>query len=486
MPPPPQYQPPPARHGWAKFGSILATLNPRADEIVNKRPIEEAKAKFQNELESYKAQSTAAEQQAQVKNLESEAASRGTPKMVPGDEGVRTLPDKTRERLYEYPNGQTQWVPEGSAPPPGPTGANAAPAAPAKGELPIVPSGGQPIYGKPTKEQQPASANDVAGLQALISGSPYLSKDQKATLQFPPGITPTNEELKNRTDAIKDLETSARQGNQDEFNNQLRKLASETSALLAQAHLQQLAEESKRKETQDVMTADSGYAGLYAQEEYHDKAKAWHQSGHYAKDSGIVSSIVNQAQGEGGLPSIGGGATLGALLGGVPGAVAGAAAPALAQMVMPMAQGYLDAAKRAGISPQGYEAMQAYFNALPARMSYEMQIQGINASVMRSREMISKVLNTVPPPTTPSDQFDKSFSQYYQPMKSLTERKTQLIAPKGYQPPPKENFYPKQQAAAEGGTTMMLAPDGKTRKPVPNDQVEHYKQQGATVVVETK
>ena len=41
--------------------------------------------------------------------------------------------------------------------------------------------------------------------------------------------------------------------------------------------------------------------------------------------------------------------------------------------------------------------------------------------------------------------------------------------------------HPGKSGGASGGTVMMLAPDGKTKKSVPADQVDHYKKLGATV-----
>jgi hypothetical protein len=45
----------------------------------------------------------------------------------------------------------------------------------------------------------------------------------------------------------------------------------------------------------------------------------------------------------------------------------------------------------------------------------------------------------------------------------------------------KSNFQPVRTPTAKGGTVNMKAPDGTVR-PVPADQVEHYKTKGAVVV----
>lgn len=42
--------------------------------------------------------------------------------------------------------------------------------------------------------------------------------------------------------------------------------------------------------------------------------------------------------------------------------------------------------------------------------------------------------------------------------------------------------HPGKAGGSKGGMVMMLAPDGKTKKPVPADQVQHYKDLGASVV----
>jgi hypothetical protein len=411
---------------------------------------------------------------ARAAHEQAQAAALGQPKLLPGEENVRTFPDGRRERAYQMPNGSIQWAPEDqtATPPPAATppvgGISGVPTAAPVASAPASVAGptaaaGQPRYGKPVEKELPASAADLGTLTQAVNGGPYLTPEQKTSAAFPEGYVPTQNELKNRMDAVKNMETNARQGKQDEFNDNLRKIAAQNSALLSEAHLQDLADKKKKADAESVMTADSGYAGLYAQENYKEKAEAWHKSPNFAKDSGLVDSIVNQVHGEGGLPSIGGGATIGALIGGVPGAAAGAAVPVLGNLIMPMAQGYLDAAKRQGISKEGYEAMQAYFNALPGRLAYEMNVQGIKAGMMRAREVINKVLQTVPPLNTPGDRFENAFSQYYGPMKELTERKAKLIAPAGYQPPARESLYPPEiNAGRQQGALTVQAPNGKS------------------------
>ncbi|MGA2160560.1 MAG: hypothetical protein ABSG90_15260, partial [Dehalococcoidia bacterium] len=119
---------------------------------------------------------------------------------------------------------------------------------------------------------------------------------------------------------------------------------------------------------------------------------------------------------------------------------------AIAGLIAGPVNGYLDTLKKQGISDEGYAAMQAYFNALPARFAYEVGVQGLSATALRSSQLIQKVLQTVPPPNTPQSAFDNSWKQYYTPMERLTKGKIQYTAPKGYTPPSKEEVYPKANA----------------------------------------
>jgi hypothetical protein len=66
----------------------------------------------------------------------------------------------------------------------------------------------------------------------------------------------------------------------------------------------------------------------------------------------------------------------------------------------------------------------------------------VSATALRSAQLIQKVLNTIPPPNTPEESFDRAFNNYYKPMEILTKGKVELIKPKNYVAPKKSDFYP--------------------------------------------
>ena len=50
----------------------------------------------------------------------------------------------------------------------------------------------------------------------------------------------------------------------------------------------------QQAEAKDAMTASVALAGNYAQENYKEAVDAWHKSGNFAKDSGLVTEIVDK------------------------------------------------------------------------------------------------------------------------------------------------------------------------------------------------
>jgi len=206
------------------------------------------------------------------------------------------------------------------------------------------------------------------------------------------------------------------------------------------------ADQLRMKQEGELTEARVAYGNLYAQQFYRDKMQAWHRSGNYVRDVGLIEDVMNNAKGGGLAASPGMGAAAGALVGGPAGAVAGGAATTFLNLISGPANGYLDALKRQGISNEGYAAMQAYFNALPGRMSYELTTQGLKASAMRSQILLQKVMQTVPGPDTKTEMFNNAFQQYYLPMKKLTDDK--YLGRAGFVPPRYEDFYPVETPAA--------------------------------------
>ena len=221
----------------------------------------------------------------------------------------------------------------------------------------------------------------------------------------------------------------------------------------------------KMREEMDQEAA-VGVSNYLAQENYKDAMDRWIKSPHYMKDVGLITDMANRARTElprsPGLASAAtelGGAAAGSMLGGPAGAVAGLAVGAAVNLfqnaIAGPANGYLDALKRSQISQEGYDAAQAYFNALPGRMAYEITTQGMKASTLRSQELLQKVMQTVPPPDTKADAFDNAFEMYYRPMKVLTDNKYKNR--EGFVPPTKQQLYPPRM---EGGPAVTAPPPG--------------------------
>src|SRR5215472_1349631 len=232
-------------------------------------------------------------------------------------------------------------------------------------------------------------------------------------------------------------------------------------AMLQQKQLQL----QKTREEMD-QEATVGVSNYLAQENYKDAMDRWIKSPHYMKDIGLITDMANHARTElpkspglTGLATELGSAAAGSMLGGPAGAIAGLAVGATVNLVQGAiagpANGYLDALKKSQISQEGYDAAQAYFNALPGRMAYEITTQGLKASTLRSQELLNKVMQTIPPPDTKADAFDREFEMYYRPMKVLTDNKYRNR--EGFVPPTKEQLYPPRP---QGGPAVNAPPPG--------------------------
>ncbi|MGA2160431.1 MAG: hypothetical protein ABSG90_14615, partial [Dehalococcoidia bacterium] len=319
-----------------------------------------------------------------------------------------------------------------------------------KGQMP-------PKEGAANALATPAALADV---DTRIKNNPSLTPAQQEQLQFPPNYKPTAKDVTERLANVKDIEDAARQGKQDEFNNGIRKLTEENANLMTQAHLQDLQDKKQAADAKAAQSADVATVGLYAQENYADAMQDWYKSGHFAKDSGFVTEIVDKERsGQGAFGPATGGAVVGSLFG-PEGTAIGAGVGALTGLFAGPINGYLDTLKKQGISDEGYAAMQAYFNTLPARFAYEVGVQGISATALRSSQLIQKVLQTVPPPNTPEKVFNNSWKQYYNPMARLTNGKVKLTAPKGYVPPTKEEIYPSKAKPEEAAAATTGVPKG--------------------------
>jgi hypothetical protein len=471
------------QHPWGSPESahpgVLGKLGHIGEEVASRTPFGvSAITSTIPGSEGYRAaQTKGAEEQVKegaaenVAQTDADKKSASIPKMTPGD-NLRTSADGTREHLYTNPDSSTQWVKEGEAPawpPKSPvTPGTSAPATQTAGvPVPAATIGSQPsipavvnnatkdnptyTYGKPPalKEgEEPATPAQITDVSTRLKNNPYIPKEAMASLEFPEGYKPTQNDVKERLSNIKEIEDATRAGNQDKLLNDIRKMQEENQHLMTQAHLLDLEDKHQQAAAKEATNASVQLAGLYAQDNYKDAMHDWYKSGNFAKDSGLITEIVNKEHSDKGSFSGALGDTLVGGLFGPEGAAIGAGVGALTGLFAGPANGYLDTLKKQGISQEGYNAMQSYFNALPARMAYEVGVQGVSASALRSSQLIQKVLNTVPPPNTPQESFDSAFQNYYKPMDVLTHKKVELSAPKGYVPPKKEDFYPPKTAKA--------------------------------------
>jgi len=485
-------------HGWGTPESahpgILGKLGHVGERVAARTPlmgISQITASIPGSEAARGAETAAAQGQVKEANEENTAETKAAkvPKPFPGDNLV-TEPDGTRKHLYQNPDGSTQWVKEGEAPkwpvvspataPVAGEGATAAGVPVPKAQIGEQPNivaaantanaANQPapgsVYGKPPVPKEgdlPATDAQLNDVATRLKNNPYVSPDAAKSLQFPEGYKPTQNDVKERLANIKEIEDATRQGKQDDAMNALRKLQEQNQSLMTQAHLLDLQDKHQQAEAKEAMNASVSLAGLYAQQNYKDEMDKWYKSGNFAKDSGLVTEIVNAEKSDNGAFNSAMGDTLVGSLFGPEGAAIGAGVGALTGLVAGPANGYLETLKKQGISEEGYKAMQAYFNALPARMAYEISVQGVSASAMRNAQVIRKVLNTVPPPNTPQESFDPNFDQYYKPMDVLTKKKVELSAPKNYVPPKKEDFYPPKPNAPEKAVRPSGIPDGATK-----------------------
>ena len=490
-------------HALADVGNVAgAVMAPAVEEAI---PQSMLGRKMQQEEAEKMAAAAPKEhgEEAGAKMTEVETAQKqiGVPKMITQD-GIWTSPEGKRYQAYEEMDGQKVWVPEGQTPP---TFAQMHPnakqdmfsaesqarlknigqpqAAPGQPAVPPVagpqaqqpspstvepgtpgPNGvitGSPKGGyfgeKPDAEHLPASPAEVQHLQDMANAIPGLTDAQrKGVYTFPQGYTPTAADIKSRIADVDKLTELQRQNKQDELNNQLRKIASETQQMLAGARMDDEKLKHDKALGDNARNAMTAYSSLYAQEAYNDAVKKWQQSPSYAKDVVLVTNLIadlrkgdegNFKFGTGGDVTIG--AVLGTVLGGGPvGGAVGAGIGSLVGTAQSIIEGPASAAletlKKNGTSQAGLDAMQAYFNTLPGRMNFEVNTMKMPASSMRMRDMIRTVMNTVPQPNHPPENWDSAFNRYYKNMESLTKRSVKLLdLPEGFTVPSREELgYP--------------------------------------------
>lgn len=488
------------KHTLADIGNVAgAAVGPEVERNIPQSLL--GREKQQQEAEQLGIEgSKEAQEQAATEASKTETALKrmGVPTQLTGDENVRTNTSTgQRERAYKYIDGVTRWVPEGISPldpsiytPPkfdlfssktpqvGAAPPQVAPSTPTNvsevttqnntaGTAAAAAATGQGapqfVYGeKPDAEHQPASKAQIGTLDASIASMPALTEQQRSALAFPPNYTPTVADVKDRLGVLEKIQNSQRQANQDKFNDQLREVMAQNSQLLAQAHL----EDEKLKHDQlyanNASTADSAQSALFSQQIYNEDVKRWQKSPSYAKDVVLVQNLINEAKNGGGSFSLGGAGdtTIGAMLGGPAGAAIGGAVGVVGNALKGPAEAGLETLKKQGISPEGYAAMQAYFNSIPGRLSFETSVMGVKATAMRMREVIRSLMNTVPSPNTPADSWDNAFNLYYKPMKNLTDRKIKnLDLPKDYSVPTRETLgypsAPKERLPRPQGATHM-------------------------------
>lgn len=473
-------------HALADVGNVAgAAVAPGVEAAIPQsllgRQVQRAQAQEESATGSKEALEGA---QTEMAKVETAIKKLGAPQELTGDQNVRTNTGTgKRERAYKYLDGTVRWVPEGASPidpqfytPPkfdlfsGPkpqigaqpaqlapgtptnitgvtTEGNTAAAAAAAATPPAL-QGGAPqyIYGeKPDAEHMPASRAELGTLDASIKAMPSLNDDQRKSLAFPPGYAPTVADVKDRLGILEKMQNAQRQVSQDKFNDEMKKVVLQNQELMMQQRL----EDEKLKHDQlfanNAATADSGYASLAAQEVYNDAMKTWYKSPSYVKDVVLVTNLLDEAKNQsGGFSSLGSDAGIGALLGGPEGAMVGGAVGLISQTLRGPAEAALETLKKNGISNEGYQAMQAYFNSIPGRLNFETSVMGVKATAMRMREVMRSLMNTVPSPNTPESAWDNSFNLYYKPMKNLTDRKVKnLDLPQGYQKPTREGMgYP--------------------------------------------
>jgi hypothetical protein len=107
---------PAERHGWGKFGSIMASLNPIANDIVNQRPLRNAERNYQGATSDYdknfQEQSEAPLRAAQTHEAEARAKSLENPP----DKVGQTPEEQTLHDLMTGENGQPRVNPKTGKP----------------------------------------------------------------------------------------------------------------------------------------------------------------------------------------------------------------------------------------------------------------------------------------------------------------------------------------------------------------------------------
>lgn len=298
----------------------------------------------------------------------------------------------------------------------------------ALGSIPAAPTHTISKLGEKTPEEdKPAEASAIQDVNAALQ-SPYLTPEQQKTMAFPEGAKPTKGEVKERLARIDRMNEYARQGKQDQFNNEMKKIAAQTTQQLAQLNIQEKQQKLQQGVDAKTQASNSDYYNLYDQDQYHDDVKAWHASGSFGKDSGLVNSKLNPDHG-----SSGGGGGLGlGLIAKTPATMIGAMGiETVMSQASSVLEGYKQAAISAGISTEGQNAIQAYTQAVLSRIQFDMTHMGAKASTMRMRELMRLAVQNVPPPDLQEKDFDSRFQEYRARMEAPIKANT----PKGFAPP---------------------------------------------------
>ena len=253
----------------------------------------------------------------------------------------------------------------------------------------------------------------------------------------------------------------------EEYQNRLSTFyATEPTRELAEANAQ---DKHDKTLALNLTNRNQAYIGLYQQEQYRDAVDDWQKSPNWTADIGIIDDLVNKQQGGGHLGLGGLGTAVGALLGagaGPAGVAAGAAAGELTSGVLNaiggVANGYLTALKKSAISPEGYAAMQAYYNAMVSRVQYEMVTQHLPATAFRGAFFANKIMSTIPDPSTQRGKaFDDSFGKYYGPMKyQVTHQHWGALPKDSGVPPTREDIEAQQKQAAAPSATAPTGASG--------------------------
>lgn len=280
----------------------------------------------------------------------------------------------------------------------------------------------------PKEEDQPAPASAVQDVNAALE-SPYLNDKQKKDMAFPEGYTPTKGEVKERLARIDRMNEYARQGKQDEFNNEMKRMQAQTQQQLAKLNIEQKEQKVEEGKKAATVALDNDHYNLYDQQQYANDVDAWHKSGNFGADSGLVAQQLSHEQHGGGGASLGLG-----LIAKTPATAIGAAgAETVLSQMSDIMSGYKDTLVKAGISEEGQQAIQAYTQAVLSRIQFDMSHLGAKASTMRMRELMRLAVQNVPPPNLQEKDFKNRFGEYYARMEGQIK---QNVPKQGYTPPP--------------------------------------------------